>query len=114
MTVPMSARLLPAAMFFLATSTASLGQDAAVVQIAIKDHRFQPAEARAPAGRPITLVVKNLDSTPEEFESKTLRVERVIPGNSESRIQLRPLQPGRYKFFGEFHDATAQGVLVVE
>jgi hypothetical protein len=41
-------------------------------------------------------------------------VEKVIAGNSEATIQLRALQPGRYRFFGEFNEKTAQGVLVVE
>ena len=89
-------------------------QDAASLQLSIKNHRFEPAELKAPAGKPLTLRVKNLDATPEEFESKTLRVEKIIAGNGEATIQLRALQPGRYKFFGEYHESTAQGVLVVE
>lgn len=96
----------------LATATPALAQEA--VQISIKDHRFQPAEVKLPAGKAVSLQVNNLDPTPEEFESKTLKVEKVIPGNSSATIQLRPLQPGRYKFFGEFNEKTAQGVIVVE
>jgi plastocyanin len=105
--VPLLAHLLLA-------PAASFAQEAVTIEIRIKDHRFQPAEPKAPAGKPIVLIVKNLDSTPEEFESKTLRVERVIPGNTDSRIPLRALQPGRYRFFGEFHESTAQGALIVE
>lgn len=82
--------------------------------LTIKNHRFQPSEIKAPAGKPITLRVVNADPTPEEFESKNLRVERVIPGNSEATFRLRPLQPGRYRFFGDFNEATAVGFLVVE
>lgn len=84
------------------------------VRITIQNHRFQPAEVRIRAGAPATLLVRNADATAEEFESKQLRVEKVIPGNSEAVIQLRALQPGRYKFYGEYNEATAQGVLVVE
>ncbi len=29
-------------------------------------------------------------------------------------IRVRPLGPGRYAFMGEFHQDTAQGVLVSE
>src|SRR5919199_950330 len=93
----------------LSLATPASAQEAVAVRLTIKDHRFQPAEVKVPAGRPITLRVRNADPTPEEFESKTLRVERVIPGNSETTFQMRALQPGRYKFFGEFHEATAQG-----
>jgi plastocyanin len=89
-------------------------QESTTLQISIKNNRFEPAEIKAPAGKALTLKVKNLDPTPEEFESKTLRVEKIIAGNGEATIQLRALQPGRYKFFGEYHESTAQGTLVVE
>lgn len=84
------------------------------VEISISNHRFQPAEVKVPAGKALVLIVKNLDATPEEFESKVLKLEKVIAGKSEARINVRPLTPGRYKFYGEFHEATAQGVLIVE
>jgi hypothetical protein len=88
--------------------------EAVTLHTSIKDHRFQPAELKAPPNTPITLVVRNLDPTPEEFESRTLRVEKVVAGNSEITIQLRPLAPGRYRFFGDFNQATAQGALIAE
>jgi hypothetical protein len=80
----------------------------------IKDHKFDPAELKIPADKAATLIVKNLDATPEEFESKPLRIEKVVPANSEATFQLRPLKPGRYKFFGEFHEDSAKGEVVVE
>lgn len=106
--------LAAAATLGLLASSPAFAQDATTLQLSIKNHRFEPAEIKAPAGKALTLKVKNLDSTPEEFESKTLRVEKIIAGNGEATIQLRALQPGRYKFFGEYHESTAQGVLVVE
>lgn len=96
------------------TSLAVQAQEGASVRLTLKDHRFQPAEIKVPAGKAVTLQVINADPSPEEFESKTLRVEKVIAGNSEAIIPLRPLKPGRYKFFGEYNEATAQGVLVAE
>jgi hypothetical protein len=62
------------------------GQEAVTARTAIKEHRFQPAEIRVPANTPITLVVRNLDPPPEEFESKTLRVEKIVAGKSEITI----------------------------
>lgn len=82
--------------------------------VTIKDHKFDPAELKVPAEKAATLVVKNLDATPEEFESKPLRIEKVVPANSEATFQLRALKPGRYKFFGEFHEDSARGEVVVE
>ena len=92
----------------------SFGEEAAAVWLTIKDHRFDPAEIRVPSGKPIRLQVKNADPTPEEFESKSLKVEKVIAGNGEATIPLKALKPGRYTFFGEYHERTAQGALVVE
>lgn len=82
--------------------------------LTIKDHKFDPAELKIPADKAATLVVKNLDGAPEEFESKPLRIEKVVPANSEATFQLRALKPGRYKFVGEFHEDSAKGELVVE
>jgi hypothetical protein len=82
--------------------------------LTIKDHRFEPAELRVPANQPATLTVKNLDATPEEFESKPLRIEKVIPANSEATFTLRPLKAGRYKFVGEFHEDVAKGEVIAE
>jgi plastocyanin len=83
-------------------------------RIAIKDHRFTPAEVRVPANKKIKLIVANEDSSSEEFESHELNREKVIPGKSSAQIFIGPLKPGRYPFVGEFHEATAKGVIVAE
>jgi plastocyanin len=85
-----------------------------VIEITIKDHKFSPNQITVNAGEGATLRVKNLDSTPEEFESKSLRIEKVIPGKSEAVIQLKPMMRGTYSFIGEFNESTAQGVIVVK
>ena len=82
------------------------------ISISVKNHRFEPAQISASANVPILLRVKNLDATPMEFESVSLRVEKVVAGNSEGVVRLRPLSPGSYKFFDDFHQET-NGVLVV-
>jgi hypothetical protein len=65
----------------LFVSEHSNAQQSASVAISVKDHRFQPSQISAPANRPISIKVKNLDPTPMEFESTSLRVEKVIaPG----------------------------------
>jgi hypothetical protein len=87
-------------------------QQGATVSVTVKNHRFQPSQLTAPANVPITIRVRNQDSTRMEFESVSLRVERVIAGNSEGVIQIRPLAPGRYDFFDDFNQ-EAEGVLLV-
>ena len=82
--------------------------------ITIKDHKFEPAELKVPAKKRITLTVVNSDATPEEFESKKLKVEKVIPGKSKAVVRFGPLEPGRYEFVGEFHEDTAKGVVIAE
>lgn len=83
-------------------------------ELRIRDHRFEPTELTIPANTKVALRVHNLDSTPEEFESHDLHREKVIPGNTESIIYIGPLKPGTYRFFGEFHESTAQGALIVK
>jgi hypothetical protein len=85
----------------------------ASVQISVKNHRFQPAQIQAPANKPIILHIRNLDATPMEFESVSLRVEKVITGSGKGIIRLRPLSPGSYEFFDDFHEET-RGTLVVK
>jgi plastocyanin len=89
-------------------------QDVIEVSITVKDHAFNPAQIEIPAGKAVALRVKNLDSSPMEFESKSMRVEKVLTGNGEALINIRPQKPGRYEFFDDFHAATTKGVVVVK
>jgi hypothetical protein len=82
--------------------------------ITIKDHRFALEEIKVPANTRVVITVINDDATPEEFESKPMKVEKVIPGKSKGVVRIGPLKPGRYPFVGEFHEATAKGVVVAE
>jgi uncharacterized protein (DUF58 family) len=98
---------LAAAAFFPARA-----QQAASVTVSVKNHSFHPAQIHAPANVPIDLRVKNLDSTAMEFESDSLHAEKVVNGNSEVVIRLKPLAPGRYEFYDDYHQDST-GVLVV-
>lgn len=82
--------------------------------IVIKDHKFEPAEVRIPANTKVRLIVDNQDSTAEEFESKELKREKVIPPRSKGTVLVGPLKPGRYNFVGEFNEKTAKGVIIAE
>ena len=82
--------------------------------LTIKNHRFEPAEIRVPAGKRVTIYVLNEDPTPEEFESNSMKIEKIIPGKSKGLVRVGPLTPGRYDFFGDFNPDTAKGVLIAE
>jgi len=82
--------------------------------LAIKNNHFDPAELTVPSGKRVKLVIENQDGTAEEFESKELRIEKIIPGNTTATIWVGPLKQGKYKFVGEYHEDTAQGTLISE
>jgi plastocyanin len=82
--------------------------------LVIRNHQFEPQELRVPAGKRVSIYVANEDATPEEFESVTLKVEKVIPGKSKGLVRIGPLAPGRYEFIGEFHADTAKGAIIAE
>jgi hypothetical protein len=92
----------------------AFASDEVEIELSIKDHKFEPQQIKIPASKGVKLSVKNLDASPEEFESHELGVEKVIPGNSAATIRLKPLNAGTYLFFGEYHEATAQGHILVE
>jgi plastocyanin len=103
------------ALVFVAPLTRAVAaEEEAEVTISLKDHKFDPAEIKVPASKAIKLTVKNLDATPEEFESHPLGVEKVIAGNGTATIRLKPLAKGSYKFVGEYHEETAKGTIVAE
>ncbi len=85
-----------------------------VIEIEIKDHLFYPDVVVIPADTKVKLLIRNLDPTPEEFESYELNREKVITGNSQTVIFIGPLPAGEYPFFGEFYPKTAQGKVVIE
>jgi plastocyanin len=108
-------RLLPSlvlAATLALTAGAARADDAVKLSITIKDQKFDPAELHAPAGQAIEIQVKNLNPIVSEFESSDLHFEKIVPAGSQAAVHVRPLQPGRYNFYDDFHHAT-QGYLVV-
>jgi Cupredoxin-like domain len=94
-------------------ASSALADDAGI-PLKLKNHRFTPAEIHVKANVPNLIVMSNEDATAEEFDSTSLKVEKVVAGNSSGNVRIRPLAPGRYPFMGEYHSDTAQGVVVAE
>jgi hypothetical protein len=67
-----------------------------------------------PAGKHIALTVINTDPLSEEFDSRALKVEKVIAGKSQGVVHISPLSPGHYDFMGEYHEETAKGQVIAE
>ncbi len=113
--LPISRRLTAAAVCALALLNAvpTRAEPAVEVHLTYANGAFQPGEVRAPANKPVVFRVKNLDSKAMEFESTSLRVEKVVPSRAEGIVNVRPLQPGRYQFYDDFNQ-KARGVLTVQ
>jgi len=86
----------------------------AEVALAIEKNRFAPEEVRVKAGAPFVLVISNKDGSPEEFESRDLRIEKVVPAGKTVRLRMPALKAGTYAFVGEYHEQTAKGRIVAE
>jgi hypothetical protein len=79
----------------------------------VKNKTFQPSTLKAPANKPIAITVHNADGAAVEFESRTMRVEKVVPAGGTIVINVKPLEPGSYRFFDDFNPSN-QGTLIVE
>ncbi len=85
-------------------ATAAFGADP--VQLDIKGQAFQPGEFSVPAGQKVEIIIRNLDDLPAEFESYDLSREIVVPAHGQVKLFIGPLDPGRYRFFNDFHQES--------
>jgi plastocyanin len=110
----LSSMFAAVAMLAVAATAPANAQSATEIQLSYEDKKFTPAEISAPANTPIVIKLKNLDAKAMEFESKTLKVEKVVAGSSDATINVRAQKPGRYEFFDEYNEKDARGALVVK
>jgi hypothetical protein len=83
------------------------------IPLTIDKDQFQPSEVKVKANTPFVLVVTNKGAKAAEFESKDLRVEKVVPAGKTVNVRIRALKPGTYAFFDDFNKA-ATGRIVAE
>jgi plastocyanin domain-containing protein len=98
----------------LAAGAARAAEGPKEIPLTIEGHRFTPAEITVAAGAPVVLVISNKDKAAEEFESRDLRIEKIVPAGKTVRVRIPALKKGTYAFFGDFHPKTAQGRIVAE
>ncbi len=106
--------LLTACAALCACSKAETASGAPPIPLLLKDHRFTPAEITVKANQPFALEVTNADGVADEFDSDSLKREKVIAGGQKGVVRVGPLPPGRYPFMGEYHAKTAQGAVIVQ
>lgn len=85
-----------------------------VQELRIKGHKYYPDYLEVKAGERFKIKVTNEDPTSEEFESKSMIIEKFIGPQRSITITLGPLKPGSYDFFGCFHPQTANGKIVAK
>ena len=104
----------PALLAWTGLGAPAHAEDEFAATTTIRDHKFDPADIKVPAGKRIAITVVNADAQSEEFDSSALKVEKVIAGNSQGVVHVGPLKPGEYKFMGEYHSQTAKGRVIAE
>jgi hypothetical protein len=104
--------LITTTLFFSIFSSALAAKEEYLIQI--KDHKFIPEILEIPAKKEFILIVENLDRTLEEFESDDLKKEKLVRSGKKIKLNIQALETGEYRFYGDFHQKTAQGKIIVK
>ena len=99
---------------WFASAAAAQAADLPTFKLEMNDGKLNPTRIEVPAGQRIKIEVHNIGKGAAEFESIQLRKEKMLAPGASSFVVIAPMQPGEYKFFDDFHMATAQGVIVAK
>jgi heme/copper-type cytochrome/quinol oxidase subunit 2 len=80
------------------------------IALTLNGHKFTPDHVQVPANARFKITVTNRDTTPDEFESPDLRVEKIVVPGQTITVLAGPLRPGAYKFYDDYHPETANGI----
>jgi uncharacterized protein (DUF2141 family) len=83
------------------------------IPLTIEKNQFQPSDVKVKANTPFVLVITNKNPKAAEFESKDLRLEKVVPAGKTVNVRVRALKPGTYAFFDDFNQ-QATGRIIAE
>jgi hypothetical protein len=97
----------------LCISSLVLAADDSSPILMMHNQQFDPDKLVVPAGIRVKIVLRNLDSIPDEFESYDLSREVIVPGHGEVAIYVGPLNPGNYQIFNDYNLAM-QGSIVAK
>jgi Cupredoxin-like domain len=89
-------------------------EDLPTFKLNMANGKVSPTRIEVPAGKRIKISITNSGTSAVEFESVQLRKEKVLAPGGESFVVIAPLDPGEYKFFDDFNQATGQGVIVAK
>jgi len=99
-------------LLLLAIAASPLAADEPL-RLAVRDHKFVPEQIEAPAHVKFKLLIKNEGDSAIEWESDELDREEVVEPGEERGVFLGPLDPGKYPFYDDRHQA-AKGLLIVK
>lgn len=95
-------------------ATAATAQELHTVTVTLRDGQLLPPTLEVPANTRFKIVIRNEGRGPAEFESRSLRKEKVLAPGATSFVVVAPLRPGVYDMFDEFHEKTATGTIVAK
>ena len=87
--------------------------DLPTFHVEFKDGVVQPTQIEAPAGQKFKLEITNAGRSAAEFESNSLRKEKVVAAGAKSFVVIQAKDPGVHEFFDEFHP-SAKGKIVIK
>lgn len=88
-------------------------QEVVELKVVATGGKLEPTELTAPAGKRIKIEIRNDEKKAIEFESKPLKVEKVIAPGATATVNVAPLKAGEYVFVNEFNEKNARGKLIV-
>jgi Cupredoxin-like domain len=89
-------------------------EDLAVFRLVARDGAFEPARIEVPAGKRFKIEISNEGKGPMEFESRDLKLEKVLAAGAKSSVVINGLKPGVYVFFDDYHPDAASGQIVAK
>ncbi|SCK28650.1 cupredoxin domain-containing protein [Vogesella sp. LIG4] len=100
----------------VALSTLALSAFAAdnIVKLSVDENGFNPKQLNVTAGQDFVIEVQNGSKKAIEFESKPLRVEKVIAAGKTVQLKVKALKAGSYKFVNEFNEDKVKGEIVAK
>lgn len=99
----LSAALLP---------NTALATDMPSYDLTLKNGTLTPKVLKVKAGEKFIIQLHNAGNTPAEFESNSLRKEKVLAPGVKSFVVIHPLRAGSYDYFDDFHLPDARGQVV--
>lgn len=97
----------------LSLSSPALAEDDVAFKLTMHNQQFVPDKLIVSAGIKVKIILSNLDSVPQEFESYDLALEVFVPEHGKKAIYVGPLNPGSYRIFNGFY-LPMQGWIVAK